>query len=273
MNTKNVIESKNFLDTYETNYGKMRKVTGTIGKWFDSNRKLFFDCEDINKSKCSDQVYLSQNIDNLIVYFIVKSNDEYQLRDSRFKNIYGHNLSKLINHYHNVLEPSVKHGLQIGKLEYIECIGYSAIIVERKIQTVSDIALIKNIVEEETGIKFKVIENLNKPKEKIFLPSEKLSKYTSVARVEISKDILSLYAPKDKTLKKPKKDDDNEWKKYMKNVEWKDAMGLTIREKYYGTLLTFDSVTTSFKVELNYPVEEEKLKKACNALDESKSIQ
>lgn len=273
MNSKNVVESTKFLEEYETNYGKMRKVTGAIGKWFDPNRKLFFDCDEVKKNSCAEQIYLSPNIDNLIVYFIVKSNEEYQLRDSRFKNIYDHNLGRMIDHYHNVLEPSVKHGLQIGKLVYVECIGYSAIIIDRKKQTVFDIYLIKNIVEEETGVKFQIIENPDKPKDKILLPSQKPDKYISVTRIEISKDTLNLYAPKDKLLKKPIEDSGLEWKKYMKSVEWKDAMGLTIREKYYGTLLTFDSVTTSFKVELNYPVEEEKLRNACKALDESKSIE
>lgn len=273
MKSKKVIDANDFLEEYEINYGKIRKVTGTIGKWFDPNRKLFFNCDDVDKSKCVDQIYLSPDIDNLIVYFIVKSKDGYQLRDTRFKNIYDQNLEGMIHHYHDTLEPSVKHGLQVGHLSYIECIGYSAIIKDQKRKTVSDISLIKNIVEKETGFKYQIFENLDKPKEKIFLPLKKPEKNISIARIQISENTLILYAKKDKILKKPDKDFGNEWKKYLKNVQWKNAMSLTIREKYYGTLLTFDPITTSFKVELNYPVEEEKLRKACSAIDESRLIE
>ncbi len=84
---------------------------------------------------------------------------------------------------------------------------------------------------------------------------------------------MTLFAPKDKILEKPKEETGKEWGKYIKSVEWKDAMSLTIREKYYGILLTFDPKTTSFRVELIYPVEKEKLRKACSALSESKTIE
>jgi len=125
-----IIESTRFIEELESKYGMMRKLTGTIGKWFNPNLRLFFDCENTNISKCADKVYSTSNPDSLIVFFIVQSKDGYQLRDSRFKNIYDQNLSLMIERFHKVLEPSIKFGLQMGNLIYIECVGYGAVIKE-----------------------------------------------------------------------------------------------------------------------------------------------
>ncbi|MFQ6134910.1 MAG: hypothetical protein ACE5KU_03730 [Nitrososphaerales archaeon] len=273
MSTEDVVEASKLLEELEAKYGRMRRVTGTIGKWFSRRLKLFFDCEDDDKKGCAEEIFSSPDLDTLIVYFIVKGQDGHQLRDSRFKNIYGQNLQRMIEHFHTVLEPSIKHGLQLGRLTYVECIGYGAVIEERMKQTISDISEIKRIVEEETGLKYQIIEETDTPDVKILQPSEEEGKPISVACVRISGDTVTLYAPKDKTLEKPEVESGPEWEKYLKSVAWKDAMSLTIREKYYGILVTFDADTTRFKVELNYPVEEEKLRKACHAIDETRTIQ
>jgi hypothetical protein len=272
MSEEGIIETEKYLEEFETKFGEMRKVTGSIGKCFDTKRKLFFDNEDTDKSVSSEKVYSSPNIDSLIVYFIVQSQDGHQLRDSRFKNIYGQDLGSMIEHYHKVLEPSVKHGLQVGKLTYVDCIGYGAIIEEKVVETISDTALIKDILDDETGLKFKIEVNSDKLDDKILHPSIENEEQPTISFVQISNNKLTLFAPKDKILEKPKEETGKEWDSYLKSVEWKDAMSLTIRETYYGILLTFDPKTTSFKVELNYPVEEDKLRKACAALSESKTI-
>jgi len=273
MNEEEIVESEKYLEEFETKFGEMRKVTGSIGKWFDTKRKLFFNSEDNDKGVFSEKVYSSPNIDSLIVYFIVQSQDGHQLRDSRFKNIYGQDLGTMIEHFHKVLEPSVKHGLQVGRLTYVDCIGYGAIIEEKVKDTISDTSLIKDILDDETGLKFNIETNSDKQGDKILRPSIGREKQPTIGFVQISNNKLTLFAPKDKILEKPKEETGTEWDKYLKSVEWKDAMSLTIRETYYGILLTFDPKTTSFKVELNYPVEEEKLRKACKALSESKTIE
>ncbi len=273
MSKDDVVEDSKLLEELEVKYGKMRRVTGTMGKWFSRSLKFFFDCDDEDREGCADKMFSSADLDTLIVYFVVKGQDGYQLRDSRFKNIYSQNLRRMIKHFQTVLEPSVRHGLQVGGLAYMECIGYGAVIEARVKQTISDISKIKRIVEEETGLKYQVTEEKDNSDVKILNPLEQGAKPISVAQVRISGNTLALYAPKDKTLEKPAVKSGPEWEKYLKSVAWKDAMSLTIREKYYGILVTFDADTTSFKVELNYPVEEEKLRKACHAVDESGTLQ
>lgn len=271
MNSSSIIEASKFLDKLQADYGKLRMITGKIGKWYYPDLKIFFDCTEGDKGECAKNILNERDLDSMIVYFIVEGEDGFQLRDSRFKNIYGQNLERMISHFHMVLEPSIQHGLQVGGLKYIKCIGYGAIIESREIETVENIEEIRKIIEEETMIAFRLEDDKNKAGVKLLIPKS-FEDNKSIHIVRISDTMLSIYAPKNKNIEKPESHTGPEWNNYLKQVTWKDAMSLPIREKYYGILVTFDAETASFKVDLAFPVEEEKLRKACQALIESSSI-
>jgi len=270
MTNNTIVETSKFLEELETKYGKIRRITGKIGYWFSRNRKMFFDYEEQNKEAYLEQLYLTPNLGLLIIYFIVKGKDGYQLRDSRFKNIYGQTFQRMVDHFHTVLEPSVRHGLQVGGLTYLECIGYGAVIEETVAPTISSITEIKNIIEEETETKYEIVTGKDESETIMKILETKSS--IIIDNVKIIGNILTLSAPKDLTVKQPLQESGLEWDQYLKNALWKDASTLTIREKYYGVLLVFDTKSASFKVELTYPVEETKLRKACKALKESKAL-
>ncbi len=273
MRAEEFVHTSKFLNDIESKYGGVRRVTGRMGEWFFSDLKLFFDCKGKAKKRCAENIFASPDLGTLIVYFVVRDQDGCQLRDCRFKNIYSQNLRRMIKHFHNVLEPSITFGFQVRGLTYIECIGYEAVIVKRVTKTISDIMVIKKIIEEEAVLEYQLIEEKGKPETKILCPTDSGSNLVSVAQIQIFDDTVVLYATKDKDLKKPNYESGPEWDKYLKSVSWKDAMSLSLKEKYYGTLLTFDPESVSYKVELNYPVEEKKLRQAFQALNESKKIQ
>jgi len=170
------------------------------------------------------------------------------------------------------LEPSIRHGMQVARLVYVECIGYGVVIEERLADTVSDIPDITKILQEETGVKYEAVELQGsitiRPVER-----REQQRPPAVEEIRISGGTLALYAPEDKALKKPKSESTAEWAEYLRNVQWKDAMTLNIRETFYGIMVTFDGEKMRYKVELGYPVEVEKLRKACHALEETQTLQ
>jgi hypothetical protein len=269
LNNSSVIETTKLLKDLEAKYGKISLVTGSMGELYYSKEKIFFTCEDDDKINCVEDIFVSPNLETLIVYFLVKDKNAYQLRDARFKNIYDQNMKRMINHYHKVLEPSVKHGLKVGGFEYERCVGYGSVIIKVKKHTISDMKEIQRIIEEETKLDYRLNRGKESWEAELVPLKDGLEKKPSVASVRLFKDTLVLFGPLDTTLIKPKEDTGLEWDDYEKKVAWKDAMTLTIREKYYGILVNFDPSNTSYKVELNYPVEIEKLRMACKALDES----
>lgn len=272
MTSEDIVESSSYIEELESKYGKLRRVLGVTGKWFSRSKKLFFDCEEQDRVGCLERLFESRNIGALMVYYIVKGQDGYQLRDTRFRNIYGQTLERLINHYHTVLEPSMKYGLKVGRLDYVECIGYGCSVEAKAKTTISEIPEIKRIIEEETRLTYIPVEGEGLPGVKVLQASGGNMSQISVEKITISKDSVVLYAPRDPSIEKPREESGPEWERYLKAAAWKDAMALSLREKYYGILVTFDVKTASFKVELNYPVEEKKLRKACRALEESRYL-
>ncbi len=273
MTAGSIVESSRYLEELEAKYGKLRRITGLIGKSFSREQRLFFDCNnEFDLAGCVEQIISSPNLETLIVYFIVKAQDgSYQLRDSRFKNIYGQSLKRMIEHFHNILEPSIRHGMQVARLVYIECVGYGVIIEERVADTVSDILEITKILQEETGAKYEAVELQGSVVIRPVVRREQQP--PTIEEIRITGETLVLYAPQDKTLKKPKLESTSEWDEYLRNVQWKDAMTLNIRETFYGIMVTFDGDKVRYKVELGYPVEVEKLRKACHALEETQTLQ
>lgn len=272
MTSEDILESSLYIEDLESKYGKLRRVLGVMGRWFSRSKRLFFDCEEQDRVGCLEHLFESRDIDALMVYYIVKGEDGYQLRDTRFRNIYGQTLERLVNHYHTVLEPSMQYGLKVGRLDYVECIGYGCSVEAKAKPTISELSNIKRIIEEETKLTYIPVEDESIPRVKVLQASEGDISRISVEKITIDKDSVVLYAPKDTSIEKPGEESGPEWERYLKAAAWKDAMALSLREKYYGILVTFDVKTASFKVELNYPVEEEKLRKACHALEESRYL-
>jgi hypothetical protein len=270
MNMGEIVEASKYIGELEEKYGPMRRVTGSIGRWFSRERHLFFDCGAENLEECAERLVSSPSLETLIVYFVVKGPDSHQLRDSRFKNIYSQSLRRMIEHFHNVLEPSIRHGMQVAGLAYIESVGYGVVIKERARETVSDVSEIRRIMVEETGVRYETKEYRGTT---VLRPAKNETQPIVVDQIRISENILTLYAPEDKSLTKPDVNDGPEWEAYHRSVVWKDAMTLTIREKYYGIMVFFDGETCRYAVELSYPVEEEKIRKACHAIGEALTLQ
>jgi len=271
LSAEDIVESFRYIEELESKYGKLKRVMGVMGRWFSKRRKVFFDCEEEDKSRCLEGLFESRDIDALTVYYVVRGPNGYQLRDVRFKNIYGQTLDRFVNHYHLVLEPSMRYSLKIGGFEYVECIGYGCSIKVRAKRTISNISEIKRVVEEETGLNYILIEEAASGVKVLNVSGG--GGRVPVEKIVVSKESVTLYAPRDLSIEKPEEKAGPEFEKYLRNVAWKDAMALTLREKYYGILVTFDPDTTGFRVELNYPVDEERLRKACHALEESGSIE
>jgi hypothetical protein len=274
MSLEKIVESSKYLEELEAKYGKLRRITGLIGRWFSREQRLFFDCKNEGDiAGCIEKAVSSSNLETLIVYFVVKAQDDtYQLRDSRFKNIYGQSLNRMIEHFHNILEPSIRHGMQVARLVYIECVGYGVVIEERMRETVSDISEISKVLQEETGVTYQAVTSDELTTLRPVELREQKAQF-AVEEARIIGGILTLYAPKDKGLEKPKSESAAEWDEYLRNVQWKDAMTLNIRETFYGIMVTFDGEEVRYKVELEYPVELEKLRKACHALKETQTVQ
>jgi hypothetical protein len=98
-----------------------------LREWFSKTDKVFFDCEEPDKSSCLELILKQRNLVAFVIFFVVreKPGGSYKFMDASFRNLGKETLKHFINRYHEQLESMTKLGLGSRSIEYIECAGYS----------------------------------------------------------------------------------------------------------------------------------------------------
>jgi hypothetical protein len=98
-----------------------------LREWFSKTDKVFFDCEESDKSSCLELILKQRNLVAFVIFFVVreKPGGSYKFMDASFRNLGKETLKHFIRRYHEQLESMTKLGLGSRSIEYIECAGYS----------------------------------------------------------------------------------------------------------------------------------------------------
>jgi hypothetical protein len=110
----------------EGKYEGLKVPTYKLKKWFSSDQKVFFDCEDSDEALCLERTLSNADFTAFIIYLIVKDAEKsYQFMDVSFRNMGKETLEHFITRYHQQLEAMTKLSLQTVGREFIECPGHS----------------------------------------------------------------------------------------------------------------------------------------------------
>ncbi len=98
-----------------------------LREWFSKPDKIFFDCEESDKSSCLELVLKQRNLAAFVTFFVVreKPSGSYKLMDASFRNLGKETLKHFIRRYPEQLESMTKLGLGSRNIEYLACAGYS----------------------------------------------------------------------------------------------------------------------------------------------------
>ena len=98
-----------------------------LREWFSKTDKVFFDCEESDKSSCLELILKQRNLVAFVIFFVVreKPSGSYKFMDASFRNLGKETLKHFIRRYHEQLESMTKLGLGSRGIEYVECAGYS----------------------------------------------------------------------------------------------------------------------------------------------------
>jgi len=98
-----------------------------LREWFSKTHKVFFDCEESDKSSCLELILKQTNLAAFVTFFVVreKLSGSYKFMDASFRNLGKETLKHFIRRYHEQLESMTKLGLGSRNIEYLECAGHS----------------------------------------------------------------------------------------------------------------------------------------------------
>jgi hypothetical protein len=121
-----IIPTSKVVVFLEGNYEGLKVPTHKLKKWFSSDQKVFFDCEDSDKALCLERILSEADFSAFIIYLIVKNEEKsYDFMDVSFRNLGKETLEHFITRYHQQLEAMTKLSLQTVGREFIECLGHS----------------------------------------------------------------------------------------------------------------------------------------------------
>ena len=115
------------MKSLEEKYEDLEVPSYKLREWFSETDKVFFDCEESDKSSCLELVLKQRNLVAFVIFFVVreKLSGSYKFMDATFRNLGKETLKHFFRRYHEQLESMTKLGLGSRGIEYIECVGYS----------------------------------------------------------------------------------------------------------------------------------------------------
>ena len=101
-----------------------------LRQWFYREEEIFFDStEKQSEENALEAVLTRRDFTSFIVFFIIKNSDGgYELMSSSFKNLGRKTISNFANTYRVNLEFMTRLSVQMRKLDYVKCIGFSYVI-------------------------------------------------------------------------------------------------------------------------------------------------
>jgi len=121
------VPSRLCVKSLEEKYKGLAVPSYKLREWFSKTDKIFFDCEESDKSSCLKLILNQRNLAAFVIFFVVKdkSSGSYKFMDATFRNLGKETLKHFIRRYHQQLESMTKLGLGSRGIEYVECVGYS----------------------------------------------------------------------------------------------------------------------------------------------------
>jgi len=122
-----IVPSNLYVKSLKEKYEDFEVPLYKLREWFSKTDKVFFDCEESDKSSCLEQIMKQRNFGAFVIFFVVreKSSGSYKFMDASFRNLGKETLKHFIRRYHGQLESMTKLGLGSRGIEYVECVGYS----------------------------------------------------------------------------------------------------------------------------------------------------
>ena len=116
-----------YAKSLKEKYEDLEVPSYKLREWFSKTEKVFFDCEESDKSSCLELILKQRNLAAFVIFFVVreKPSGSYKFMDASFRNLGKETLKNFIRRYHEQLESMTKLGLGSRDIEYIECAGYS----------------------------------------------------------------------------------------------------------------------------------------------------
>jgi len=123
-----IIPTTQYVEALQKKYESLEVPLYKLRKWFSTNQKIFFDCENTGKSTCLRNVLKKPDYPVFRIYLVVKdiATDRCSFMDVNFRNLGGkETLEHFINRYHKQLETMTKLSLQGAGHKYVDCVGHS----------------------------------------------------------------------------------------------------------------------------------------------------
>jgi len=96
-------------------------------RFFDSESKIFFDCEEADPATCLEHLLERKDFGDFVVLLLIKEEGSGNLKmlDVSYRNLGAETLKHFMNRYQTQFEPTIKMSLMASGLEYQRLIGYS----------------------------------------------------------------------------------------------------------------------------------------------------
>ena len=121
-----IVPTSTYVKSLEERYKGLEIPAYKLREWFSKEHRVFFDCENRDKTAFVKQLLKRTDLDAFIIFFVVKdSSGMYRFMDASFRNLGTETLRHFINRFHQQLEAMTRLGVQATGLECIECIGHS----------------------------------------------------------------------------------------------------------------------------------------------------
>lgn len=125
MNSPHIIASQVYLEELRQKYQGLKYREEGVKRWFHRETKVFFDTDEAEKEEALKRILSRRDFSSFTVLFIVKGGGGCELMDAGFKNLGGKTVTGFAHVFHANLEYMTRLGLQMRRLEYLGCAGYS----------------------------------------------------------------------------------------------------------------------------------------------------
>jgi hypothetical protein len=129
VNPTRIIESNEYVEGLKEHYPRLKCREGALRRWFHTETNVFFDAEEAGLEEALKKVLDRSDFPSFKAFFIVQRMEEeghvFELMDATFKNIGGKTITGFAHTFHANLEFMTSLSLQMRRLKYRECVGYS----------------------------------------------------------------------------------------------------------------------------------------------------
>lgn len=122
-----IVPSREYVEGLKGRYPGLKYREEVLRRWFCPAEKIFFDVDEgEERTEGLKKVLNRRNFASFTVFFVVRrGSEEYELMNSSFKNLGGKTMANFANTYYVNLEYMTRLSVQMRRLEYLECVGFS----------------------------------------------------------------------------------------------------------------------------------------------------